>query len=388
MFVNLHLERNMFMKFFGWIFFILIQLNATAQQDTSVVPPSSIPKTKVQSKIETTKNIQQPTIVKIQGTINGNKVIQKKTDSSIPSLLIQSRQPQPLAVEPAQKTKPVIVSAPIASFNDSLTQTIITDSNLVVQKDSSQVRAYIDYGYQILNAYPILKDNTPEYRITSFKKTSSKDFLFYLLLGVIFILALVQALFPKYLKNIFDIFFQPSFRQRQTKEQLSQEYIASFLLNFLFVSAAGIYITLISENQIQNNQQFWQFLGLSATTLFVIYLIKYAFTRFMGWVFQKQEIAESYNFLVFLMNKIIGVVLTPILFLISYSSAELKQFSLNVSIIIITLLFIYRFVKIFNSFSRLLKISVFHFFIYFCSVEILPLLILYKAIGKYIGNGI
>ncbi|MBS4044146.1 MAG: DUF4271 domain-containing protein [Chitinophagaceae bacterium] len=376
------------MKFFGWIFFILIQLNATAQQDTSVVPPSSIPKTKVQSKIETTKNIQQPTIVKIQGTINGNKVIQKKTDSSIPSLLIQSRQPQPLAVEPAQKTKPVIVSAPIASFNDSLTQTIITDSNLVVQKDSSQVRAYIDYGYQILNAYPILKDNTPEYRITSFKKTSSKDFLFYLLLGVIFILALVQALFPKYLKNIFDIFFQPSFRQRQTKEQLSQEYIASFLLNFLFVSAAGIYITLISENQIQNNQQFWQFLGLSATTLFVIYLIKYAFTRFMGWVFQKQEIAESYNFLVFLMNKIIGVVLTPILFLISYSSAELKQFSLNVSIIIITLLFIYRFVKIFNSFSRLLKISVFHFFIYFCSVEILPLLILYKAIGKYIGNGI
>jgi len=388
LFVNLHLERNMFMKFFGWIFFILIQLNATAQQDTSVVPPSSIPKTKVQSKIETTKNIQQPTIVKIQGTINGNKVIQKKTDSSIPSLLIQSRQPQPLAVEPAQKTKPVIVSAPIASFNDSLTQTIITDSNLVVQKDSSQVRAYIDYGYQILNAYPILKDNTPEYRITSFKKTSSKDFLFYLLLGVIFILALVQALFPKYLKNIFDIFFQPSFRQRQTKEQLSQEYIASFLLNFLFVSAAGIYITLISENQIQNNQQFWQFLGLSATTLFVIYLIKYAFTRFMGWVFQKQEIAESYNFLVFLMNKIIGVVLTPILFLISYSSAELKQFSLNVSIIIITLLFIYRFVKIFNSFSRLLKISVFHFFIYFCSVEILPLLILYKAIGKYIGNGI
>ena len=371
------------MKFFGGMIFLIIQLTATAQQDTS-----AILKTKLQPKIETTQNRQRPTTVKIQGTVNGNRLIQRKTDSALPNLLIQSRQPQPLVIGSVQKTKPVIVTTPRAIINDSMVQTIIADSNLVAQKDSIPIIPLVDNDYQVLRTHPILQNNTPEYRITSFRKTSSKDFLFYLLLGITFILALVQVLFPKYLKNIFDIFFQPSFRQRQTKDQLSQEYIASLLLNFLFVCSAGIYITLLSENKIQNTQQFWQFLGITAATLFVIYLTKYSFTKFMGWIFQKQEIAESYNFLVFLMNKIIGVVLTPILFLISYSSTELKQFSLNISIIIITLLLLYRFVKIFNSFTRLLNISVFHFFIYFCSVEILPLLILYKAIGKYIGNGI
>ncbi len=271
---------------------------------------------------------------------------------------------------------------------DSLKNLINVDSSTILENDSAILVKKINNNYSLLQSNPIIKSNTVEYRLTNFKHYNSIDFLFYLLLFVAFILSIVQMLFPKYLKNIFDIFFQPSFRQRQTREQLTQEYFAILLLNVLFVLSTSIFITLISNNKIQTNKQFWQFLSLAFITLSIIYITKYSFTKFVGWVFHQKEVAESYNFLVFLINKIIGVVLTPLIFLISYSSTELKQFSITISFILIGILLLYRFNKTVNSLRRLLKISSFHFFIYFCSVEILPMLILFKAIGKYIGTGI
>lgn len=271
---------------------------------------------------------------------------------------------------------------------DSLKILTIKDSSLKQEKDSVVLAKRISNNIALLQTNPILKNNSVEYQLTNFREYSSKDFLFYLLLLVAFILALVQVLFPKYLKNIFDIFFQPSFRQRQTKEQLTQEYFAIILLNILFVLSTSIFITLISNEKIQTNKQFWQFLSLAFITLSIIYITKFSFTKFIGWVFHQKEVAESYNFLVLLINKVIGVVLTPLIFVISYSSIELKQFSISVSVIIICILLLYRFNKTVISLRPLLKISGFHFFIYFCSVEILPLLVLYKTIEKYIGNGI
>ena len=353
-------------------FFYLLQLSAMAQQD-SIVIKNDIP------KAETTSNqLQQQVPVKIQ----------KINDSSNSKQIFDTYRLNTLKTPTIDiKKNTTIAALPILAL-DSLKKLIEIDSTLVKLQDSILLAKKIENNYSLLQTNPILKNNSFEYQLTNFKKYESKDYLFYLLLGVSFILALVQAVFPKYLKNIFDIFFQPSFRQRQTREQLTQEYFAIFLLNILFVLSTSIFLTLISTHQIQSNKLFWQFLFLSILTLSIIYTTKYSFTRFIGWVFNQQSVAESYNFLTFLINKIIGVVLVPLIFLISYSSTELKEFSITVSFIIIALLLFYRFIRTVTTLRQLLKVSGFHFFIYFCSVEILPLFILYKTIGKYIGNGI
>lgn len=323
-----------------------------------------------------------------------------QTDSSLPKTIsinnpkIQTTAPaKPRAnnlISPATLIKKNVDSVVLnQAAIDSLKQLIILDSSTIVQQNDSIILANrVKNNYTLLQTNPILKNDNVTYQLTNFKNYNSKDFLFYLLLTVVFMVALVRALFPKYLKNIFDIFFQPSFRQRQTREQLTQEYFATLLLNILFLLSTSIFVTLISSNQFQTNKQFWQFLFATFLILSIIYITKYSFTKFVGWIFHQQEVAESYNFFVFLINKIIGVVLAPLIFLISYSSTELKQLSLSFAFITIALLLFYRFVKAINSLRRLLKVSTFHFFIYFCSVEILPLFILYKAIGKYIGNGI
>jgi hypothetical protein len=81
-------------------------------------------------------------------------------------------------------------------------------------------------------------------------------------------------------------------------------------------------------------------------------------------------------------------VLIPFLFLIAYSSSGIRQVSFTISLMLIIFLFLFRFFSTYKNISGRLKINAIHFFLYFCSIEILPLLLMYKALSNYIGSGI
>ena len=288
-------------------------------------------------------------------------------------------------------TKPIVKDTQnfiVDSTKDTLQIKHKTDSLLSVKMDSVLKIKKDTTVYSFLLEFPLVKNNQPEYMITSFKESAARDFLFYLLLSLVFLLSLIQVMFPRYFRNVFDIFFQTNFRQRQTKEQLTQENIASLLLNILFLISSATFVTLISDRFIHSHISFWKIFLFSLIVLTSIYLCKMLFTQFMGWVFNKKEIAESYSFLVFIINKIIGVALIPFCFLLAYSTNELKHLAYTISIMLICFLFLFRFFNTYKNLSSRLKINAFHFFLYFCSVEILPLLIIYKSLNNYVSNGI
>ncbi len=287
-------------------------------------------------------------------------------------------------------TKPIVKDTLnfIVDSTDTIQIKHKTDSLLSVKKDSIGKINKDTTVYNFLLEFPLVNSNKPEYMVTSFKESNAKDFLFYLLIGLVFLLALTQVMFPRYFRNVFDIFFQTNFRQRQTKEQLTQENIASLLLNILFVISAATFVTLISDRFIHSHISFWKIFLSALIVLTGIYLCKMLFTQFMGWVFNKKEIAESYSFIVFIINKIIGVTLIPFCFLLAYSTSELKHLSYTISVMLICFLFLFRFFNTYKNLSGRLKINAFHFFLYFCSVEILPLLIIYKSLNDYVSNGI
>lgn len=108
----------------------------------------------------------------------------------------------------------------------------------------------------------------------------------------------------------------------------------------------------------------------------------------MGWVFNCKDVAEMYNFTVFIVNKIIGVVLVPLLFLFAFSTKYMQQLAFTTAVMLIGFLFLYRFFSTYKNLSSRLKINAIHFFLYFCGVEILPLLLIYKALSNYVSNGI
>lgn len=308
---------------------------------------------------------------------------QSQTDSTMPANKPDTgKRIKKAAPKPSLTLKPDTVIAFIDTAkqkSDSL-KTNINDS---VKTDTTQLN-----NYKLLQQFPIINNKPPVYLITSFKQIVNKDFLFYILLGNVFILALIQIIFPRYFKNIFSIFFQTKFRQNQTKEQLSQDNVASFLLNILFVLSGSTFIAIINQVFEVTAFTYWKTFLIAVFLLSGTYLVKLLFTRFMGWVFNRSDMVGSYNFLVFIVNKIIGVSLLPFMFLLAFSTHYLQQLAFTSSIIFISFLFLFRLFSTYKNLHRALKITALHFFLYFCAVEILPLLLMYKAVSNYINNGL
>lgn len=300
----------------------------------------------------------------------------------------------PIVNKPIKKVvvKPKFIDTAIAKKNNDTANLISSDtSSLAVHNisttDSTIHRTKDSLSYTLLKQYPILSNSKPFFMLTNYKQRSTTDLLFYVLLCVVLFFGIIRSIFPRYVKNIFGIIFQTKFRQVQTREQLVQDNVAATLLNILFIISVSLFISLlVYKNQI-GSLIFWKMAGSSSLCLIVIYIIKLLFTRFMGWIFHATTAAKTYNFIVFIINKIIGIVIIPFLFLITFSSMQQSQFFIVLSLCVLSLLLLMRLFLTYKSISNILKMNAIHFFLYFCSLEILPLLLMYKAVSNYIGFG-
>jgi len=266
-------------------------------------------------------------------------------------------------------------------LRDSLVQDSIKKLLIIPATNSIDTSTY----EQLMRNPYLPMEKTPISMLINFKQHSSKDFLFYLVFTNVFLLAFIKLVFPKYFKNLFILFFQTSLRQKQTKEQMLQDGVASVLINMLFLVSTGLFITLVVKYQDRSTLPFNNLYGYIVALLLIIYTGKYIFISFAGWVFSNSTVASSYSFLVLMVNRILGILLIPFTIFLAFTENESTKIMFTLSIILIVLLLLYRYIVSFASLRNDLKLNAFHFFLYLCAVEILPMLLLYKLMVNYIG---
>jgi hypothetical protein len=218
------------------------------------------------------------------------------------------------------------------------------------------------------------------------RNVPDRDLVFFVLIFIVFFLGLVRTAFPKYFNSIFSLSFQATFRQTQTREQMAQNSVPAFMLNVLFILSGGLFITLFAEFNRWTTISFWQLFVYSTSILSVIYLVKYFVIVFTGWVFNARGSAAEYRFIVFLINKLLGILLIPSLFLIAYAGDEIKRVSITVALCIAVFMIALRYLISVARIRKNLHITAFHFFIYLCAIEIMPLLVIYKVLFLRTGN--
>ncbi len=224
------------------------------------------------------------------------------------------------------------------------------------------------------------------WKIDDPKITRGKESQFYLLVGMFALLAFIRVAFARYFTNLFALLFQASFRQKQTREQMAQDNLASLFLNILFFASGGLYITLLVQYYHWADVGFWWLFMLCALTLMAVYSIKFLFLRFTGWAFQSSQAASTYAFVVFLINKIAGVLLLPIVLIMSFSLPGIQEIALGLASGLLILLFLYRYFISAGNLRNILKVNFLHFSLYLCAVEILPLLLIYKVLVSYVAG--
>lgn len=211
---------------------------------------------------------------------------------------------------------------------------------------------------------------------------TSKDELFYILAAMLLFMGIIKVAYPRYYQNTFRLIFQTSLRQKQTPEQIVQGYVPGFLLSLLFFMVGGVLIALFATQQKLLPGPLWLLILFCSGVLAIVYLVKYLVTMFAGWVFNVQDAAGMYSFVVFLINRVMGVLLLPVAILLAFYDGEVQRVMFGIAAAIAAFLLLYRYTLSLTVVRKNLKVSALHFFIYLCGVELMPLLVIYKVLFK------
>ena len=235
---------------------------------------------------------------------------------------------------------------------------------------------------QLLTGHPYFNFSAKAITRTEVRRVNqNNDLIFYVLLGLFFYFGLIKMVFSRYVDNLFAIFLRITLRQQQLREQLLQAPFASLLLNILFVFTGGLYSSLLLDfYQVKVIENFWVQTFWCVLLLILIYSGKQIVLKSAGWIFNISKATDTYIFIVFLVNKMLGILLLPFLVLIVFEPNPAKQVFVTLSLIFIVLLITYRFIFSFRPLQNEIRWGLLQFFIYLCAFEIAPLILIYKVL--------
>ena len=239
-----------------------------------------------------------------------------------------------------------------------------------------------DFNPEILKRHPYFGFRSDSITLVSDKKKFiGKELLFYTLIALLLVFAFLKKLSSKYFTDLFRLFFRTTLKQRQIREQLMQSPLPSFLFNGFFVMTASLYVGFLFQHfHFTSVENLWQLFLYCGIGISGIYLIKFLGLKLSGWIFNAEEATNAYIFIVFIVNKMIGIFLLPFLILLAFTQGAIYEISLVLSWCGIGALYIYRFILSYGAVRNQVKLNPFHFFLYVCAFEIAPLLLIYKAL--------
>ncbi len=213
------------------------------------------------------------------------------------------------------------------------------------------------------------------------KKESRDESMFYFLCLLLFYYGFIRIMFLKYLDNLNTLFFRVTMRHQQIRDQVLQNPLPSLLLNILFVISTGLFLSIVGDYyNIVPGMNRWLLLFYCCVLLSTIYIGKFILLKMIGWMFNIRSATDTYIFIVFLVNKMLGIYLLPALLFMAFAKGQFLTVLMTLTYFFIVILFIYRFIIAYRPVRNEIKLSRFHFFIYLCAFEIAPLLLIYKVL--------
>ena len=259
-----------------------------------------------------------------------------------------------------------------------------------VQGFSDTARMQMDKGAahlmdSLLSMHPMLSSHFVVSGIANRHVFVDKTSDFYLLFFLCFLLGIIRIVDTRYFSNLWKAFFNPTLSNRQLKDQLQTAGIPNFLMNIFFTMSAGAYVYYAVK--LYNPQRTSiippsLLVVLLILGMMIIYASKYVVVRFSGWAFKVEWITEHYLFNVFLINKILGIMLLPFVVIMAFAGYEFAQPLEIFSFFVITILFLNRYFRSWQVFGSFFQYSKFHFFMYLCASELLPLAVLMKLMVR------
>ena len=221
--------------------------------------------------------------------------------------------------------------------------------------------------------------NTEKLRLPYREKTGNNtDWLTIILLLGLVLFASVKNSFSKYIKHLMQSVFNYSTARRMFYEKNNSVYFASLRLEIFYYIAVSVFLYQIAIHYgiVFQFGKFYLFL-ICFVLLVAYYAVKIVLYRFVGLLIERQPETGEYLFNMSNFNSIVGIFIFPVTVFIAFNPFKITGIMIITGIL---LLLTFYFLLIWRGIKILLKkpFSIFYLFLYLCTLEFLPLLLIYK----------
>ena len=239
-----------------------------------------------------------------------------------------------------------------------------------------------------MGQHPLLASQRVIYDIESSHAAGWQSGTFYSIIVLFLFAGVIKAIDPRYFANLWKAMLSPR-ASSQITDQLENAGIQNLLMNFFFSIVSGLYLFYVVRYFFAGNISL--FSAPIVNLLLVgavlgLYMLKYLAITFSGWAFRVQAITTEYLFNVFLINKVMGLILLPAVVFMAFGDPAWQQAILLTSFIITGIFLTVRYVRSWQVFGSFLQFSKFHFFLYLCASELLPVSVLVKFLVRYLHS--
>ena len=202
----------------------------------------------------------------------------------------------------------------------------------------------------------------------------NQDAFFILVLLSFLLIALIKGMYWKHAK----LFFMGVFAQRYANQYLREENAFTERVNFLTFLLMAINFTLIIT-------KFQAVIDLPTIVkvfflVVLFFLLKLILIKLLGFFFKVKDLAKLAIFFSLLFDKTLGFVLFPLVVVIYFFSIDISSTMLMISLGLFMILFMLKLFWLWKIGTNSFGLPQVYIFLYLCSIEIFPLLLLVKGI--------
>ncbi len=293
---------------------------------------------------------------------------------------------------------------PLADQGDS-TERVMRDSLLVVkQKKDSLARVFVFVDNKRANPY--LDSLRQQVTVIDNDFISWMDFMASLdshkqaptmqaahkvdrplwIIGVLILLflgiGLVRFFFYSNFQNVIYGFFNDRVLAQISKEDNVMTSWPYIFLYIIFSFSLGLFILIYrSAYSPMSEVTAISFLQISVLVA-VLFVAKILMVRIIAVVFEVERLVREYIAVLYLVYFNSMLILMPLLLFVTFFPTSYFKIILIFFLIVVCILFLYRFLRTAYSVVGNLRFSIFYLILYLCSLEIAPILILVKTLNN------
>lgn len=242
----------------------------------------------------------------------------------------------------------------------------------------------------VQNQHSIITYNSEEepssnFDIQPLREKSNQSVIFYALLLCVALWAFVKYAFGNYFSYIYESFNNFNIANKVFQEQDFKRNTPGILMSINVGLTLGILTFLLLRyfNKLPDISHEWLLLGIIVFVSLYL-LIRQFLWNMASFILPVREVIQFYLYNQKVVFVMLSICLLPLLMLVAFSYTNLAQIAVYFSLVLILIFISYLAYRGIIISKKIITFHKFHFIVYLCTLEIAPLLVVYKMVQRFI----